>query len=138
MAILHPVGIGTIVRCDYSRGGFQIPEMIKARPAIVVSPRLPHRDGLCTVVPLSSKAPDHEVDYAIRIELDQPLPKPYADPVMWAKCDMLSTVGFARLDLLRTGRDQYGKRKYLHPKLSDEDFARVCNGIRRALGFPLT
>jgi hypothetical protein len=24
--------------------------MIKRRPAIVISPRLPHRDGLCTVV----------------------------------------------------------------------------------------
>jgi uncharacterized protein YifN (PemK superfamily) len=138
MPIQFPVGPGTILRCDYSRGGFQVPEMIKARPAIVISPRLPHRDGLCTVVPLSSTPPPVAVDYVVELRLAQPLPEPYAEPVMWAKCDMLATVGFGRLDLFRTGRDQYGKRRYLHPKLPAEDFARICNGIRRALGFPLT
>ena len=47
MGISYPVGPGTILRCDYSRGGFQPPEMVKARPAVVISPRLPHRAGLC-------------------------------------------------------------------------------------------
>jgi uncharacterized protein YifN (PemK superfamily) len=47
MGIKYPVGIGTILLCDYSRGGFQPPEMVKKRPAVVISPRLPHRDGLC-------------------------------------------------------------------------------------------
>ena len=54
MGIKYPAGIGILLLCDYARGGFQPPEMVKRRPAIVISPRLPHRDGLCTVVPVSS------------------------------------------------------------------------------------
>jgi hypothetical protein len=40
MGINYPVGIGTILLCDYSRGGFQPPEMVKKRPAAAISPRL--------------------------------------------------------------------------------------------------
>ena len=78
MGIKFPVGIGTILLCDYSRGGFQPPEMVKRRPAIVISPRLPHRDGLCTVVPISADQPDHDVDYVVRLEFDPPLPEPFS------------------------------------------------------------
>lgn len=108
--------------------------MVKPRPAIVVSPRLPHRDGLCTVVPISGEAPEHAVEYAVRLEFDPPLPFPFIHKVAWAKCDMLATVGFQRLDLFRTERDQYGRRRYLHPKLSADDFARVQSGVKAALG----
>ena len=38
---------------------------------------------------------------------------------------MLATVGFDRLDMFQTDRDQYGKRKYLHPKVSVPDLARI-------------
>jgi uncharacterized protein YifN (PemK superfamily) len=55
MAIhFHPQR-GTIVVCDFR--GFEAPEMQKRRPVVVVSPRLRHRDNLCTVVPLSTTAP---------------------------------------------------------------------------------
>jgi mRNA interferase MazF len=134
MGINFPVGVGTILLCDYSRGGFQPPEMVKRRPAIVISPRLPHRDGLCTVVPISADQPDNEVDYVVRLEFDPPFPEPFSYKVAWAKCDMLATVGFARLDLFHTGRDQYGKRRYLHPKLSEVDLQRVRTGILHAIG----
>jgi uncharacterized protein YifN (PemK superfamily) len=134
MAIQYPVGPGTILRCDYSRGGFKPPEMVKARPAIVVSPRLPHRDGLCTVVPLSGTAPDHQVPYVVRLEFEALLPSPFAFSVVWAKCDMLATVAFERLDLFRTERDQYGRRKYLHPKLSSDQLEKVQEGVMKALG----
>jgi mRNA interferase MazF len=108
MGIKFPVGVGTILLCDYSRGGFQPPEMVKRRPAVVISPRLPHRDGLCTVVPISADQPDHDVRYVVRIEFDLPLPDPFSYKVAWAKCDMLATVSFVRLDLFHTERDQYG------------------------------
>jgi mRNA interferase MazF len=62
------------------------------------------------------------------------LPEPYDDPIVWAKCDMVATVCFARLDLFRTGRDQTGKRKYLHPKLAAEDLARIKQGVLWGLG----
>src|SRR5579884_111531 len=104
MAIQYPLPQRTIIRCDYSRGGFQEPEMTKVRPALVVSPRMRHRPGLLAVVPLSTSEPEHEVPYSVRLEFDPVLPT-YDSPVMWAKCDMIATVSFSRLDMLRTGRD---------------------------------
>ncbi|WP_198669160.1 type II toxin-antitoxin system PemK/MazF family toxin [Elioraea thermophila] len=60
MPILYPVAAGTILLCDDDTG-FRPPEMVKRRPVVVVSPRLPHRDGLATVVPLSTTAPREPV-----------------------------------------------------------------------------
>jgi uncharacterized protein YifN (PemK superfamily) len=134
MGIKYPVGVGTILICDYDMGGFKPPEMVKKRPAIVISPRLPHRDNLCAVVPISGDQPEHEVDYAVRLEFDPPLPYPFVYRVAWAKCDMIATVGFFRLDFFHTHRDQYGKRRYLHPKLSQADLDRVKRGILCGLG----
>ncbi len=134
MAIKYPVAPGTILLCDYALGGFKEPEMVKRRPAIVVSPRLPHRDHLCTVVPISSSPGVKELDYIVRLELLPSLPKPFDYGVTWAKCDMLATVSFDRLELFRTERDHTGKRRYLQPKLSDLDILRVRIGILFALG----
>ncbi len=134
MAIRFPVGPGTILLCDYSLGGFREPEMVKKRPALVISPRLPYRDGLCAVVPLSGTAPPRAVAYVVRLELETPLPEPFQQRIWWAKCDMIATVGFARLDLFRTGRDRDGKRKYLHPLLPKSDMDRVICGILAGLG----
>lgn len=134
MAIQYPVGPGTVLLCDYSKGGFLEPEMIKRRPAVVVSPRLPYRDGLCSVVPLSGSEPAKPVPYVARIDLPAPLPPPFEQSVWWAKCDMLATVGFGRLDLFRTARDQTGKRKYIQPKLSEVAFRAVQEAILAALG----
>jgi hypothetical protein len=47
---------------------------------------------------------------------------------------MLATVAFERLDLFRTERDQYGRRKYLHPKLSSDQLEKVQEGVMKALG----
>jgi mRNA interferase MazF len=47
---------------------------------------------------------------------------------------MLATVGFARLDMFQTDRDQYGKRKYLHPRVSAVDLDRIRHGVLFALG----
>jgi mRNA interferase MazF len=51
--VAHPVP-GTIVRVDLSQG-FREPEMCKRRPAVVLSPPLPGRNFLCTIVPFSTK-----------------------------------------------------------------------------------
>jgi mRNA interferase MazF len=47
---------------------------------------------------------------------------------------MVATVSFKRLDLFRTGRDQFGKRKYIHPVLAAEDFEGARQGVMAALG----
>lgn len=137
MPIKFPVAPGTILLCDYSLGGFRPPEMVKRRPAVVVSPRLPRRDGLCAVVPLSGTPPTHEVAYVVRLDLGEPLPEPFSSQIWWAKCDLVATVGFDRLDLFRTGRDQTGKRRYLHPKLATDSFRSVRVGVLAGLGIDL-
>jgi uncharacterized protein YifN (PemK superfamily) len=136
MALQFAVTRGTILRCDYDRGGFQPPEMVKVRPVIVVSPRLPHRDYLCAVVPISGDHAGRDLPYVVRLEFNPPLPYPFSYSVAWAKCDMLATVSFARLDMFRTERDQSDKRKYLRPRLKQEDFDRVKTAILCGLGWP--
>lgn len=134
MPIRYAVAPGTLLLCDYSQGGFVPPEMVKRRPAIVVSPRLPHRDGLCAVVPLSTTAPDYALDYVVELTLMPALPSPFDSSRMWAKCDMIATVGFGRLDLFRSGRDQQGRRKYLTRRVDPETLERVLIGVRAGLG----
>jgi uncharacterized protein YifN (PemK superfamily) len=134
MAIRFPVTPGTIVLCDYTTG-FRPPEMVKRRPVVVVSPRLPHRDGLCTIVPLSSTPPNHDVDYQCALYIEPPLPAPFQLQHCWAKADMFATVAFERLDLFRTQRDPIsGKRRYIQPRVNAEDLARIRTCILRAIG----
>lgn len=125
---------GTILICDYSTG-FVVPEMVKRRPVVVVSPRLRKRDDLCTVVPLSTTAPPEAMPYHCEIQMAAPLPAPFNSPRMWVKADMLATVGFHRLDLPRLPRVD-GKRQYLTVVLQDDDLARVMACVRQALGLP--
>jgi uncharacterized protein YifN (PemK superfamily) len=136
LPIQFPVARGTILLCDYSTG-FRPPEMVKRRPAVVISHRLPHRDGLATVVPLSTTPPRHPVPYICEMVLSAPLPAPFTALVMWAKADMLATVAFGRLDLFRTSRDASGRRRYLHPRLPPADIARIEAAICHALGLPI-
>lgn len=133
MALQFPASRRTILLCDYALGGFRPPEMVKRRPAIVITPRLPRRDSLCAVVPLSGTEPDHRTDYVVRIELEEPLPHPFPERVWWAKCDMIATVSHQRLDLFRTVREQ-GQRKYLHPKVNPETFDEIMKGVLHGLG----
>jgi uncharacterized protein YifN (PemK superfamily) len=133
MGIRFAVPPGTLILCDYDTG-FRPPEMVKRRPVVVISPRLPHRDQLCTVVPLSTTPPIVELPYVCRLDLVETLPAPFNAAAEWAKADMLATVAFWRLDLLRTKRDATGKRKYLKPMLSPEDLRRVQASVLHALG----
>ena len=137
MPIQYDPAAGTIVLCDYATG-FKPPEMVKRRPVVVVSPRLHRRRGLCTVAPLSTTPPDQPQAYHHLVRLAEPLPERWGASEMWVKADMVATVSHERLDLFRTGRDQYGKRKYLQPKLSPEDLEAVRRCIALALGIPLT
>jgi len=133
MPIQYDLPPRTVLLCDYSKGGFREPEMVKRRPVVIVSPRLRHRSGLVTVVPLSTTAPARIADHHCQITLLQPLPG-FPALSCWAKADMVATVGFDRLDMFRTDRDQTGKRKYLMPQVSPDDFARIKDCIRAALG----
>lgn len=134
MSLKFPPKPGMIVICDYSTG-FREPEMVKERLAVVVSPRLPHRDGLCTVIPLSTTPARSGIRYQCKIELPVVAPAPYEGKIKWAKCDMLATLSYTRMQLPYTGRDKVtGKRKYLQIVLSSEELARVRTAMLHALG----
>ena len=111
--------------------------MVKRRPVVVVSPRLKRRDGLLTVAPLSTLQPIPLMGYHCRIELPPPLlPEPYDSAVMWVKADMIYNVCFDRLELVRTGRDHTGKRKYVQRQIVGEDMTRIRQAILVGLGMP--
>jgi uncharacterized protein YifN (PemK superfamily) len=67
--------------------------MVKRRPAVVLSPGLRHREGLCTAIPLST-TPAREVPHQCRIELAEALA--FIEQLVCAKADMLATVSFGR------------------------------------------
>jgi mRNA interferase MazF len=123
---------GTILVCDFT--GMKAPEMVKTRPVVVVSPRLKHRDGLLTVVPLSTTPPPHICDYHCEITLAPPLPEPFDRATVWVKCDMIYNVAFWRLELIRTARDHTGKRKYLQRIVAAGDMAKIRACLLHGLG----
>ena len=132
MALLFHPKAGLIVVCNYETG-FVKPEMVKTRTAVVITPRLRRRDGLCTVVPLSTTEPGNVEDYHYKLELDRELPKPWEGKVKWAKCDMFATVSFARLSPIKLGRGPDGQRKYLNTPIPDNDLLGIRRGVLHAL-----
>lgn len=129
----HPVQ-GAIVVCDFD--GFVPPEMVKRRPAIVVSPRLRKRGGLCTVVPLSTTPPDPICPYHFKLHVAPPLPSPYNADFHWVKADMVYTVAFSRLHFLFDGKDASGKRNYDVRVIDAADLLKIQTCILHGLGLP--
>lgn len=94
---------GCVLFCDFR--GYIAPEMIKKRPVVVISPAHLRRPGLFTVVPLSTTAPNPVCEYHYKLRGN---PMPWRENVeMWAKCDMVATVCFERLDRFRVSRGNY-------------------------------
>lgn len=129
--VKHPQP-GTIVRVDLSQG-FKKPEMVKRRPAVVLSPPLNGRPDLCSIVPLSTQSPRNVEEHHMKIEFDPPLPDPYGAPVKWLKGDIVLTVAFHRLRLLFSGWDQ-GQRVYDVRVLDAATFSKVQVCVRHGLG----
>lgn len=130
MAIrVHP-DIDQILICDFN--GFSEPEITKRRPVINLTPR--RRVGqLCTVIPLSTTAPNPKQGWNARLRVS--LPKPYDKPECWIKGDMLYTVSFPRLDLFYTGKVN-GKHQYVYPAVSPEEMQFVWKCVMYGLGRP--
>jgi uncharacterized protein YifN (PemK superfamily) len=130
MITFHPKK-GTILCCDFSKG-FEPPEMVKIRPVIVITPQLPGRPGLCTVVPISSVEPNPMQLYHHKVDPASLTPKLQATEC-WAKCDMLYTVGLHRLDRFRE-KEQGGKRIYVTGTATDADIQAIEVAILNGLG----
>ena len=131
MALTYHPAPATIVICDFGYG-FRVPEMVKKRPAIVVSPQMQGRPRLCTVVPISSEAPHRPAPYHVHLEHLR-LPPPYEDGPNWVKADMVFAVSFDRLDLFRSDRVD-GRRSYKNISVEALDFKRIRCAILAGLG----
>lgn len=127
----HPAQ-GAILLCRYEPG-FVAPEMIKIRPVVVITPRFRRRDGLCTVVPLSTTAPRPVELYHYELTFERPLPKPWSAPSAWVKADMFATVGFHRLMPIGIGKDRSGKRRYLDSRVAALDLVAIQRCVLHAL-----
>ncbi|NLS95397.1 MAG: hypothetical protein GXX96_24915 [Planctomycetaceae bacterium] len=121
---------GQVLMCDFNTG-FRPPEMVKKRLVVVVSRK--NRE-LATIVPLSSTAPmpvepcHHEMQ-------DASLPLSFRGRRTWAKCDMLTTVGYWRLDRVQIGKHPTtGNRMYVSQVVSPEDLAGIRRAILHVLG----
>lgn len=132
MAIRFHPEQGTIVICDFE--GFVAPEMVKRRPAVVVSPRLRKRDGLCTIVPLSTTPPREVAPYHFKLHVEPVLPKPYDANFHWVKADMLYTVSFSRLYLPWENKDVDGNRNYDVRVIDMADLLKIQQCMLHGLG----
>ncbi len=134
MAIHEHPSIGTILRCNFD-SGFRVPEMVKTRPVVVISPKISVRHRLCTVVPIGTEQPQLIMPYHYELtNIDPPLPPPYKDGPNWVKGDMVVAVSFDRLDFLRYGKDSSGKRIYRYDVLPDDDIRAIRACILKSLG----
>lgn len=121
---------GTLLMCDFSTG-FRPPEMVKKRLVVIVSRK--HRE-LATVVPLSGTEP-RPLEKCHREMRGASLPPPYRRQRMWAKCDLVTTVAFERLDRFRLGRHPTtGKRMYYTKPVCQEDLAAIQDALLYVLG----
>jgi len=128
----HPC-TGTILLCDFN-SGFREPEMVKKRPVVVLSPKIAARPGLCTVVALSNTEPSHKLSYHCQIDIRPRLPDGFNSDGVWVKGDMLYAVGFQRLDFIRTGKADSGKRLYYYDALGNAEMRKVRECVLRGLG----
>ena len=106
--------------------------MVKVRPVVVISPSARHGSKLCTVIPFSTTAPNSISAWHIKLSKN-PNPLEKEDLEVWAKCDMVYTVSFDRLD--RFHRKTRNGREYLSPAMDHADFQRILNGVQAYFGF---
>lgn len=120
--------------CDF-RTGFKEPELVKHRPVIVLTPSMDGRGGLVTVVGLSTVKPDPVRKFHCLLpRASLPMIGEFQRSDTWVKGDMIYTVGFHRLDLIRLGtRGENGKREYFTSRLGRpmmrEIYSCVLHGI---------
>lgn len=127
----HPQ-YGSIV-CVRFEPGFTEPEMVKRRLCIVLSRAMGGRDKLVTVVPLSKTKPTHVKPYHMPLLIPFDLPESWGAHERWVKGDMVYSVGFHRVELLRLGKGA-GGRDYQKTPLPDDMLRSVQKCVLHGLG----
>lgn len=108
MALLYQPKEGSVLICDFR--GYEVPEIIKIRPVIVIRKHRTNKHHL---------------------QLDSHLHG--ANPICWAKCDIVATVSLGRLDRIKS-KDRHGKRTYKIAELTHDQFSAIKAAVRSALG----
>lgn len=111
---------GQLLACHFGLG-FQVPEIVKTRPVLVISPKRLSDLGLCTVIPISHTPPDEVKPYHYKLPQGIVPNKKYQ--TAWLKGNLVQTVGLHRLDRLKVG-----PREYISPLVPNEILkeARRC------------
>lgn len=121
---------GEVLICDFD-SGFRPPEMVKRRPVVVLSVKESHSRRLCTVVPFSTTAPAPVCQWHHCLP-QVTVPGLVAVGDMWAKCDMIATVSFDRLNKPYV-KTRHGRR-YQELVLGSADMEAIERGLRHYLG----
>ena len=107
--------------------------MVKRRLCVVMSKAMGGRDRLVTVVPLSTSAPHHIKPFHLSISIPFELPEKWGQTDRWVKGDMIYSVGFHRVELLRLKKDASG-RSYLTTPLPDPVLHSIQRCVLHGLG----
>lgn len=128
----HPRGLsfqpkpGQILTCHFGLG-FQVPEIVKTRPVLVISPKQRRWSGVCVVVPISSQAPKELMPYHYKLPEGLVPGEKYKES--WLKGDLVTTVGAHRLD-----RRKVGFRDYRAPIAPDDVLRQARRCVLHATG----
>ena len=124
---------GTLLMCDFDlHADPRTPEMTKCRPVVVLAQR---GRRLCNVVSLSTVAPAPVKPWHHLCRLND-APTNLKSKPTWAKCDMVHTVAYWRLDRCYERRSG-GQRIYNDYRLSPADLDAVLRAVAKAFGLPL-
>ena len=126
---------GQVYLLDYTKMGLIVPEMVKERLVVVVSPRLINiKRGLATVIPLSISAPRSKENHVVPLSKDYEWIK--GKPKLWAKTDMIYTPSFDCLSYVeRVARNEGLPRNHNPvPQISQIDLKHIRLGIAHAVG----
>ncbi len=115
-----------ILMCDFN--GYVVPEIIKKRPVVIISPNHLKRSGLVTIVPLSTTPPNPIEGY--HLEIDNHIKNDGS--THWVKCDLVATVRLARLDRIKTG-----KRTFTTLYVSKEQLIEIRKCVALSLGIDI-
>ncbi len=132
MAIHYSPKAGSILLCDFD--GYKIPEIVKRRPVIVVSPQDVHQTCLCTIVPISTTPPRPVRPYHYKIENLPPLDRHFTASTAWVKCDLVYTVSYERLFMFHDGKNASGKRLYKQIEVTPEQLKQIRVCILKSIG----
>lgn len=116
---------GQILICHFGLG-FQKPEMVKTRPALVVSAKRKDGAKLCTVLPISSLSPEPVRPFHLKLPEGIIPTEKYR--IAWIKGDMIQTVACHRLDRVKTGFREY-KAIIVPPQVLTEAMRCVLHAL---------